>query len=300
MRSRDVADGELLARDVHDHGGELVDRDHLFRADVERAGVRRAGQAQHAFEAFVDVEERARLIAVAPDLDLAAQLGFGHLAADGGGRLFLAAGPGAFGAEDVVEARDAAFHAVVAAIGQIQPLAEQFLPAVLAVGGGRIGGGFGAVGVVRVFLVVGRIHAGRGRIEHPLDVPAPAGLDHVQIDGGRVVHDVGVVFAGEDIARPAHVGGQLIDLVEAAVGDLAADGLIAQIADEEIVGLGLGEFGKLEIDAANPEPLALQALDQMAADESRRRRRRVLISYPCPPSVISERFVGEEPRQPSA
>ena len=69
-----------------------------------------------------------------------------------------------------------------------------------------------------------------------------AGVEHVQIDRGRVVHDVGVVLAGEDVAGAAHVGGELIDLVEAPIDDGATERLVAQIADDEIIGLGFGSI----------------------------------------------------------
>lgn len=95
-----------------------------------------------------------------------------------------------------------------------------------------------------------------------------AGVQHVQVDGRRVVHDVGVVLAGEDVACAAHVGGQLVDFVEAAVDDRADDRLFAQVAHDEIVGLGFGMFIEFQVNAADPEPLALQALHKVAADES--------------------------------
>ena len=65
-------------------------------------------QPVDALDAVVDVAERARLLAVAPDLDLdvAGQLRDGHLAADRRRRLLAAAVPGAERPEDVVEADD--------------------------------------------------------------------------------------------------------------------------------------------------------------------------------------------------
>ena len=72
---------------------------------------------------------------------------------------------------------------------------------------------FGAVGIFRIFLVIGRIHARRRRIEDALHIPLVAGVQHVEIDGRRIVHDVGVVQTSEDIAGTSHVGGELIDPV---------------------------------------------------------------------------------------
>src|SRR5882724_5099123 len=95
-----------------------------------------------------------------------------------------------------------------------------------------------------------------------------AGVEHVEIDRRRIVHDVGIVQTGEDVARTAHVGGELVNLVETAVDDIAAEALVAQIADDEVVRRRLGEFRELEIDAAYPEAFMLQALDEMAADKT--------------------------------
>ena len=49
---------------------------------------------------------------------------FRDLAANGGRRLFLAARPRAFGAEDVVIARDAVDHAVIAIVGEEEAFRE--------------------------------------------------------------------------------------------------------------------------------------------------------------------------------
>ena len=81
------------------------------------------------------------------------------------------------------------------------------------------------------------------------------------------MHHRGIVVAGEDIAGAAHVSGKLIQLIEPAIDYSLADILTPQIADDEIVGLGVAELGKLKIDPANPETLGLQVADQMIADE---------------------------------
>jgi len=75
------------------------------------------------------------------------------------------------------------------------------------------------------------------------------------------------VIAGEDIAGAAHVGGELIDLIEAAIDGRAGEIQEPQVPDDEIVGLGIPEFGKLQIAAADPETFTLQAANQMTADE---------------------------------
>ena len=82
------------------------------------------------------------------------------------------------------------------------------------------------------------------------------------------MHDVGVVFAGKDKAGPAHIGGELIGLVKFPIDHLTAKVGVAQIADGKVVGLALGIFMKFQIDAAHPEPIPLQPLDQMPADKA--------------------------------
>src|SRR5690349_8041711 len=112
-RSRNVLDRQALAGDLDDHPRELVDRDHLVGADIDRPREIRAHQAKRALDAFVDIEEGARLLAIAPDVDGAAVARFGDLAAERR-RCFLAAAlPGPFRTEDVVIARDPRLDAVV-------------------------------------------------------------------------------------------------------------------------------------------------------------------------------------------
>jgi hypothetical protein len=50
------------------------------------------------------------------------------------------------------------------------------------------------------------------------------------------MHDVGVMFASENIAGAAHVGRKLINLIETRIHDGSAKILIAKIADDEVVG----------------------------------------------------------------
>src|SRR5436190_5330181 len=101
-RSRHVADLDALAGD-RDHGaGELVDGHHFIRADIDRPLEARAHQPAHALDAFVDIEKRARLPAVAPDLDRAAVSRLRHFARHGRRCLLAPAAPCALRAEDVV------------------------------------------------------------------------------------------------------------------------------------------------------------------------------------------------------
>src|SRR5205814_9958435 len=99
------------------------------------------------------------------------------------------------------------------------------------------------------------------------DAAARALLDDVQVDGRGVVHHVGVVLPREDVARAAHVGGQLVDLVEAPVEHFAAQPLLAQVAEHELV-RGTGrELRQLEIDGSHEETFGLEAPHEMRGDE---------------------------------
>jgi hypothetical protein len=111
-----------------------------------------------------------------------------------------------------------------------------------------------------------------------------ANIEHVEVDLGRVVHDVGVMNAGEDVPGAAHVGGELIHLVEAPVHDPPAQILLAQIADDEIVGNGFPELGKLQIHAPHPVAFILQPSDHVTADKTTRstNQRRLHSEYSFP------------------
>ena len=131
------------AGDPLDDVDEFVDRDQLLGADVERLPDVAGGEPQRAVHAVVDVGEAARLLAVAPDLDLvvAAQDRRGDLAADGGRRLLAAAVLGALGPVDVVVAGDAGLETEVLVEVPRHALAEELLPAVAVLGHRGVGVG---------------------------------------------------------------------------------------------------------------------------------------------------------------
>ena len=56
-----------------------IDGDHLLGADIHRAVKSERIRRKRAFQAFVDIEERAGLLAVAPDFDLSAVGGLATL-----------------------------------------------------------------------------------------------------------------------------------------------------------------------------------------------------------------------------
>ena len=78
---------------------------------------------------------------------------------------------------------------------------------------------------------------------------------------------VGIVLAGKDVTGAAHVGGKLVNFIEASVDDLAAKGRVAKIRDDKVVRFGLVKLRIFEIHAADPKALALKPLDQVMADK---------------------------------
>src|SRR5260370_38948616 len=82
------------------------------------------------------------------------------------------------------------------------------------------------------------------------------------------MHQIGVMLAGKDVTGAAHIRGELINLIKAAVDDSAAESGIPQIADDEIIGFALREFMKLQVDTPDPVSIALQPFYQVAADEA--------------------------------
>src|SRR5690348_10835042 len=82
------------------------------------------------------------------------------------------------------------------------------------------------------------------------------------------MHYVRVVLTGKDIARTTHIGGQLVYFVESMVDNVSAEILIAQIADNKVVGSRFGEFRVLEIYASYPKTFILQSPDKMRSNKA--------------------------------
>ena len=97
-----------------------------------------------------------------------------------------------------------------------------------------------------------------------------SGVNDVEVDARRVVHHVGIVFTGEDVAGSAHVGRELIDFIEPAVDHVSHEVRITKIADHEVIGFSLAETWELEIGASDPEAFPLEPPDQMMTDEAAR------------------------------
>src|SRR5208337_590926 len=135
----------------------------------------RAHLTNRSLQTLTDVEERAPLLAVAPDLDAAALLGQGNLPAQRRRRLLPAVVPSALGPENIMIARYAHLHPVVPVECHVEPLTEQLLPAVVAVGRRRISRILFEAHIGGIALVVLRIDARRRRVEDPPRVAPVAG-----------------------------------------------------------------------------------------------------------------------------
>ena len=76
------------------------------------------------------------------------------------------------------------------------------------------------------------------------------------------------MLAGEDVAGAAHVGGELVDLVDPLDGR-RAQGSGSRRSPTMNSSAGASEYSwRLRSTAAHPEAFGLESLDQMAADET--------------------------------
>jgi len=75
------------------------------------------------------------------------------------------------------------------------------------------------------------------------------------------------VLTGEDIPGAAHVSSELINLVD-VLDDGAREVLIAQVADDELVGGRIGVFVSFEVHRSDPKVLSFEAFNQVAADKA--------------------------------
>ena len=135
----DVALYERLTGNARHNIHQPVNTHHFIGTDVDRSSEIGAQQPQRALQAFIDVEEGTGLLPIPPDLDFTAVWRHRNFATNRGGSLLLAVIPAPLGTKNVVVARDADFQAMIAAIREVEPLAEQLLPTVFTVRCGRIG-----------------------------------------------------------------------------------------------------------------------------------------------------------------
>jgi len=84
------------------------------------------------------------------------------------------------------------------------------------------------------------------------------------------VHHIGIVFAREDIAGPAHIGGKLINLVKPAVNDMVYEVLVAKVPDNEVIGVSLAKPRKFQVSTPHPKSFPLQTPNEVMTDEPAR------------------------------
>src|SRR5688572_25094437 len=141
LRAGDVTLVYFETRRVLDEVGESVDANEAILAEVERLPAVRRHQTHQPFDAVVDVAERPRLLAVAPNFDVggASEFRGRDFSAQRRRCLLASAVPRAERSEDVVEPHDARVEAVVLAVVDAQALGDQLLPAVCILRLRRIG-----------------------------------------------------------------------------------------------------------------------------------------------------------------
>src|SRR5437016_1594006 len=89
---------------------------------------------QESFNAIIHMHERTRLLAVAPNLDLARIVSKSYLAADGRWCFFLAAVIGAERTVDIVETRDAGLELIVLPVVAAELFGIQLFPTIARLG----------------------------------------------------------------------------------------------------------------------------------------------------------------------
>jgi hypothetical protein len=109
------------------------------------------------------------------------------------------------------------------------------------------------------------------------------------------VHDGRVVVSSENVSGSAHIGRELIDLIDTGY-DIAHHILVAQICHDEFVRGRLGEFVPFLINAANPVSLGLEPFHEMSSNETAR------TGYECSVHIyvlLKTAFTESKYRQPS-
>ena len=221
-----------------------------------------------AFDAVVDVHEGARLFAVAPDFDFATVAAHRNFAADRSRCFFLAAVVSSEWTVDVVEADDAGLEAVVIVVVAAELFGEQLLPAITGLGIGGHCVFFTQRCDVGIHLLALGVHASRGGEQETLHAVLLGGFEHVRVDEDVVAADVGVI--GGDVADAAHVGSEVVDLVDAAAGRQQALVVFAQIRISNSSAAACFVLRLLDVDSAHPVAVLLQTTHQMMTDEATR------------------------------
>ena len=218
-----------------------------------------------AFDAVVDETKGACLSAVSPDLNGRTVFRLRHLPANRRGGFLASALVRAQGSVHVVKAHDPHVEVIVLMVVAGQLFGEELLPAVPHL---RVRGDGVLLAQRRDVLPVlekARIDAGRGRVEVAFDALQAGRFEHVGIDEGVVPGQPGVEF--RDVANPAHVRRELIDVLDAE-DRVGAAVERPEVCDHELVGETRLELGPFQVHAPDPESVGLQPLDEVVADET--------------------------------
>src|SRR5579872_1011545 len=256
---------QLFAGDAADHVDEVVDADHFVGAEVEGLAMVRGHQADQAFDAIIHVHVGTRLMAVAPDLDLAAIFRVRDFTGDRSRRLLLAAVVGSQRTVNVVEADDARLEFVIAVVVAAKLFGEELLPTVARLGIGGIGVLFLQRNEIGRLLLVLRVNASRRGEEELLHAILLARLEHVRVDENVVLGDIGQ--ERRDVTDAAHIGREVVDLID-PLGRREAVFPHAQVQNLEVISSRGFVLGMLNVDPTYPVAIRLQTLDEMMTDET--------------------------------
>src|SRR5581483_749791 len=97
-----------------------------------------------------------------------------------------------------------------------------------------------------------------------------AGFQHLRIDENIVAADIGMERG--DVADSAHVGGKVVNLIDAATCGKQAVLVLAQIENLKLIAGAGFILGILDIGPPDPMAIRFQPFDQMMSDETARAR----------------------------
>jgi len=138
---------------------ELVDRYHFLRPNIDGAGKVGTQQPYSAFDALVDVQERAGLFTIAPHLDFVVGTGHRDFSANRSWRLLATARPSPLRSEYIMIASDMSLQREISSICKVQSLAKKLFPPIFAIRRRWVSRILRADRIQRVVLVVGRVNA---------------------------------------------------------------------------------------------------------------------------------------------
>src|SRR6266851_3081745 len=131
LRPRQVVTlAQVFARNFAYQIYEVVDRNQLVCTEIESIVVIGGHDAHQAFYAIIHVHERARLLTVAPDLNVIAVFRERHFPANGRRSFLFAPVVGSQASIDIVETHDARFELIVMPVITAHLLCVEFFPAV--------------------------------------------------------------------------------------------------------------------------------------------------------------------------